>query len=155
MTRTRFEPLDREAFVFRLVELGSTFLPMGALLPLPEWFEPTTDDKDEGVRLGRPAGLSVWDKSLCSVGDAKAIRFYPGTPPDDVKAFGLRVGEVIRIGMRHERSLQVVSDPHPLEFLNGYEGHCRLEGLERPVGYPRPRHKELKVDLAGACEETF
>ena len=154
MPRKQFERLPDAAFVFRLAETGKSYLPPGVRLPNAELFEPSTEDKREGERRRRPAGVSVWDQALATVDQATAIRFAPADPPEGVRAFGLEVREVLTIGSIHNRQLEIVADPRPEEDGPGAEGHSLIEGLERPRGLPRPHHKNLLTDLIDASEEV-
>lgn len=153
MNRESFEPLADDATVFRLVEYGTKFLPPGARLPTLDLFEPTTRDKAQAKERGREPGVSVWDRSLTSVPQATTIRYARGTAPDDVRAFGLVVGEIRTVSHEYEREVDVVTDPLEEDRGPGAEGHSAIEGLKRPDGYQRKRHKAFLLDLADACSE--
>ena len=154
MNRESFEPLADDATVFRLVEYGTKFLPEGAQLPTSDLFVLTSRDKQQAEERGREPGVSVWDRSLTSVPQATALRYTPHAPPDDVRAFGLAVQAVRSFGRQYELAIDVVADPLEEDLGPGAEGHSAIEGLKRPDGYPRKRHKALLLDMAEACVEV-
>ena len=144
----RFSQLRPEARVFRLADPGGCFLPAGSVLPLPEWFRPTSADEAEGGKRGRPAGVSVWDDSLTTVDDAKQLADKPGA-----LAFRIGVGRCVAIGRGCERELAVVRDPLDEERpAPGWDGHSLIEGLQRPSGCPKKKQKALLSRLVEACE---
>ena len=154
MSRSLFEPLPDDAFVFRLAETGKLFLPRGALLPNAEFFHPSSEDEREAEKSGRSPGVSVWDRELTTVENAKRIRFSPGDLPDGVRAFGLLVKVVRSIGQKRAVAVDVVAVPLPPNNGPGADGHAHIEGLERKKGQPRLVIKGLRADLAEACEEV-
>ncbi len=89
----RFSSLPSDARVFRLADPGGCFLPAGSVLPLPEWFRPTSADEAEGKRRRRPAGVSVWEDSFTAVEDAKRLVDKSGA-----LAFGIGVGKCVAVG---------------------------------------------------------
>ena len=143
----RFSPVGDDRLVFRLVATGSTFLPPGAILPLPSWFEPSSGDVAEGAARGRVPGLSAWDQSLTSVEQARALTARP-----DQLAFGLRAQGIREVGQRFGRALAIVYDPlDQLAPGPGWEGHVLIEGLKRPPEQSRAVHKDCQVELARRC----
>lgn len=143
----RFSPVADDRMVFRLVATGSVFLPAGAILPLPIWFEPSSGDVAEGAARGRRPGLSAWDRSLASVEQACDLTQRPGQ-----LAFGLSAGAVREVGGRFGRALDIVYDP--LDALSpraGWEGHVLIEGLKRSPETARPAHKDCLIELARRC----
>ena len=154
MSRNLFEPLSDGVFVFRLAETGKSFLPKGARLPNADFFRPSTDDEEEAERIGRPPGLSVWDRGLTNLEDAKRIRFAPEDSRDRVRAFGLLVQTIKSIGMERRRELGVVAVPLPTEEGPGADGHAHIEGFARAPGESRPLIKGLRAALADACTEV-
>ena len=154
MSRNLFEPLPDVAFVFRLAETGKSFLPKGARLPNANFFRPSTDDEEEAKRIGRPPGLSVWDRGLTNVEDAKRIRFAPEDSQGGVRAFGLLVQTIKSIGLERRRELGVVAVPQPTEVGPGADGHAHIEGLARAPRESRPLIKGLWTALSDACTEV-
>ena len=151
MSRQRFEPLPVGAFIFRITERGKRFLPPDAKLPLPDFFRPTSKDEEQGASLDRPAGLSVWDRELCSVENAKKIVFLPDSHPEEVQAFGLTVEMTKKIGKANSAPLDVVAFPYPPEKGPGAAGHAHVEGLARPPGASKKQYKALRLALADSC----
>lgn len=147
----RFTPLDGRDEVFRLaVEGQKVFLPYGAALPLPEWFQPTKEDEAEGVVRGRVPGLSVWNCARTGTADAARIRWGEAVP-DGVRAFAIGVDRVREIGEREGRRLDVVADPLDPSDGEGADGHALIEGLKRPDGTPRAAHRQLLTVLVAGC----
>lgn len=156
MTRQQFEPLSDTDRVFRLVDQGSSFFPLGARLPLHSWLEPSSADKAEGETRGRRPGLSVWDSQLTRVDQASAVRRREARAPDAAScAFELGVGDVRSCGASQPaRDVDVVTDPlDPSECGPGAEGHALVEGLARPAGMPRAEHKMFLDRLIACCVE--
>ena len=146
----RFSPLPDEAFIFRLVDPGSRFLPADAQLPIPDWFEPSSTDKEEGERRGRNPGLSVWDQAGASVENARHL-----TGRANGIAFGLSVDDCKRIGQSYERVLSVVADPLDARAPTpGWDAHSLVEGLKRPPHVERRVHKDLLAELAHSCQKV-
>ena len=154
MTRSPFEHLPDDSFVYRLAETGKSFLPKGARLPNAEFFRPSSEDERESEKTERPPGVSVWDRELTAVEHAKRIRFSPGDPPDEVRAFGLLVKVIRSIGRRRNVAVDVVAAPLPPENGPGAEGHAHIEGLARKKGQSRLVIKGLRAELAEACIEV-
>ena len=143
----RFSPVPGENVVFRLVDENSTFLPAGAQLPLPAWFNPSTTDIDEGKARGRQPGFSVWNQAVASVEQVKVLV----TRPDSL-AFGLEAAAVREVGKAHQRALEVLADPaDSLKPGAGWDAHTVIEGLQRPEGLARPAQKDLQSALAAQC----
>jgi hypothetical protein len=153
MARVPFMPLPAAAFVFRLAEIGKRFLPEDAVLPLSDFFIPSSEDRRQAGDRGRSAGVSVWDLALTTVVQAESIRFNPDTPSGAVRAFGLHVGTARDIGRACGKEIDVVADPLPGERGPGAEGHSLIEGLERKGG-PRPEYRRMLDRLVSACEEV-
>ncbi len=153
MSRSQFDPLPDDAFVFRLAETGKSFLPKGARLPNAGFFRPSSEDEKEAERTGRPPGVSSWDRELTSVEDAKRIRFLPKDPPEGVRAFGLLVQTIRDVGLERDNELDVVAVPRPVEQGPGAVGHAHIEGLARKPGQARPQIKGIRASLADACTE--
>lgn len=146
----RFSPVPDPAFIFRLVEPESHFLPADAELPLPRWFEPSSGDVEEGARRGRPPGLSVWNRDLVAV---EGVRRLVGRPR--AKAFGLTVERCKAIGQGHQRALAVVADPlDEHQPTPGWDAHGLIEGLKRPPAVSRQAHLDLLTELSRACQQV-
>lgn len=151
--RKQFEPLPESAFVFRLAETNSMFIPEGARLPNAELFTPSSKDKEEAKKRGRPPGVSVWDRDLTTVEQARTIRYWPNEPPDGIRAFSLNVGFVRGVGKQFDRQIDVVADPESQEKGPGASGHSLIEGLKRPPDQSRKLFKDIWATLAGACKD--
>jgi hypothetical protein len=146
----RYSPLADGAFIFRLADPGSQFLPMDAELPLPRWFEPSSGDVAEGEKRGRPPGLSVWDKQYATVEDARQLLGRPQSA-----AFGMSVAGCKLISQTHKREIAVVSDPLDEQAPKlGWEAHALIEGLKRPPGTTRQAHLDLLTELAQSCQKA-
>ena len=141
----RFTPLNDEALVFRLAT--PAFVPEGARLPLATWLRPTDADVAEGAARGRPAGLSSWDAERTTVAQAKAFL----SSAVNAIAYSMRCGAVRRVGVQFKRNLDVVADPRDDDQRPGWEGHCLIEGLERPKGSTKKDQLDLSVGLLDAC----
>lgn len=144
----QFAPLSDEAEVFRLARVGSRFLTRDQILPLPEWLIPSTGDREEGVRRGRPAGLSVWDRERTSLQQAKSFLTGEG----DVRGFVIPIREARTVAERHSRQLAFVRDSIcPRDPREGCDGHSLIEGLERPHGVLKTANKDLLSSLRDCC----
>jgi hypothetical protein len=144
----RFSELPDSAFIFRLVNPNSHFLPAGIELPLPGWFEPSSGDVEEAAGRGRRPGLSVWNKHQAEVEQVKQLLARP-----DAMAFGLIVHDCKQIGQRHERELTVVADPADQHApAPGWDAHSLIEGLKRPAEVTKQAHRDLLTDLSRACQ---
>ncbi len=153
MSSPLFESLRDDARVFRLAETGSQFLPEDARLPTYGIFQPSTADIAEGKELGREPGISVWDEAFSTVLQAAAIWYDNEDYPEGVKAFALVVDTIRSLGAEFERTVDVVASPISDDTRPGADGHCAIEGLQRPNGYPKKQHKALLLGLADACVE--
>jgi len=147
----RYTSVDGDAQVFRLVYVGGVHLPASATLPLPHWLRPTTEDVEEGKRIGRPPGLSTWDAGVTT--KTQAAAFLHNATPTPWKAFQTRVGAVRDLACKRVRSLDVLTDP--LDDLRpGAEGHCRIEGLQRPTGMLKRTQDSFLVDMVSLFSEV-
>jgi hypothetical protein len=143
----QFSPLPEEGRVFRLAVRGSGFLPADAVLPLPAWLEPTKRDVEEATQRGRRPGLSVWDEAFTRTDEARVVSGRP-----DGIAFDLAVQDCRETGQRHDREIDVVADPLDDRAPEaGWEGHALIEGIKRPPGVDRQRHKDMLLDLISCC----
>ncbi len=142
-----FAPLPAAALFYRLAERGTTFLPKGAVLPDPLWFRPTSEDVEEAAERGRVPGLSVWDRALTEVAEARVLARKPRG-----SGFGMTVARAKALGAEAEMSLGVVRDALYQESPKpGWDGHALLEGLHRPAGAPKQRYRDLRASLAEVC----
>lgn len=151
--RSRYSTLPGGAFVFRLVRRGGGHLPEGHVLPKREWLEPDDEDKREAVVSKREPGLSVWDRDLTTTTQAWAHRGV-APPTSEHQAFGAPVETVVAVAAGHERLVDVVADPIQPPVLAGWEGHSLVEGLARPQGTPKLRHRDFLDDLVLKMEPT-
>ncbi|MCP4602835.1 MAG: hypothetical protein GY847_20345 [Proteobacteria bacterium] len=147
MTRVLFEPLPSTAFMFRLAETGKHFLPEKDPPLLPDSFRPSSQDEKEGEENNRPPGVSVWDRELTTLAEAKRIRFMPKQPPKGVRAFGLTVASIREKGQAWDTHLDVVAAPYPASIGPGAAGHSHIEGLMRQPGKEKRVIRELRLAL--------
>ena len=158
--RKRYEALNDENVVARNVKMHGGFLPLGHLLPKPEWLEPTKDDVAAAARSDRPPGLSVWDYELASHQDAC---WWRDVDPTEYKSFRAAVSELRGVAARHDRPLSIVGDPLETEGVPRLEaedsptqarlrkaalGHSLVEGIKRPTGASKKDHKNFREELA-------
>lgn len=138
-------------------------MPIGHLLPIPEWLEPTHKDVEEANRVGRAPGLSVWDKAVTSFRQACLWR---RVNPTVERAFAAQVRTVRGVGEKYARQLDVVADPLDVgepdraEIVNAAEadardqlvqsaqGHSLVEGIKRPNGLTKIHHRSFREELA-------
>jgi hypothetical protein len=101
----------------------------------PTWQElaPSEADKQDALTRDGPVRVSVWDAQLTTIAAAKAFRSR------STIVLSAQVSAVVAVGAR-----EVVYDPLPMPEAarEGADGHCGIEGLERPPGEPRPRWKD-------------
>ena len=155
MSRDIYDSLLDEAFVYRLAETGSAFLPKGENFPNASLFRPSSMDEKESATSGRPPGVSVWDRQLTCVNDASRIRYSPKEPPEGIRAFGLTVQRIREIAREREHHLAVVAVPLSPSLGEGANGHAHIEGLKRERGQSRNMMKGLRADLIHACVEVL
>jgi len=144
MLPARGTDLAEEKTVFRLIREDGRFIPPGARVPNGAAFEPSDDDKQEAQATNTPVRVSCWDTDLTTVGQAKSLR--PDRGP--TLPFGLRVSDLVEIRKIMEPRLRVVSDPLDPPKGAGSEGHCGIEGLDRPTGGDKKRHKAKLDEVA-------
>jgi hypothetical protein len=101
----------------------------------PTWQElaPSEADKQDALTRNGPVRVSVWDAQLTTIAAAKAFRSR------STIALSAQVSGVVAAGAR-----DVVYEPLPPSDAAkaGADGHCGIEGLERPPNEPRPSWKE-------------
>ncbi len=156
----RYDDLPAETSVFRSVRTGGGFLPIGHVLPKPEWLEPTKEDVAEAQQSGRSPGLSVWDVAVASHEDAC---WWRGAEPHEQRSFQASVERIVEIGEKHSRTLSVVGDalatkdeprlaaledPAKARLIEAASGHSLIEGIKRPTGTSKLDHKSLREELA-------
>ena len=118
----------------------------GAIRALPSDFELSTADRKAAEETGRPALLSVFERSRTSVPEARAI-----TGKADAAVFQLMIEQVVQLPVPGQgEKLAVRRDPlaPPADQLPGADGHCGIQGLNRPSSVPRAHYKELRSQLA-------
>ena len=143
----RFEAVEDEVKVFRLVRRIKDHFPPDIPKPLPRAFALTPADYQEGEARQHPPMLSIWDTNRTSIEQAIAIRArLSNSPPDTTQqALGWNVGTLVGFG------LDVVSDPlDPALAGAGAEGHCGIQGLcERTKS--KQEVKVLRSKMADTC----
>ena len=136
-----------EQLVFRLIrEDVSRFIPQGQSGFNGEAFTPSDTDKKDADELGTPVRVSVWETTVTTVEQARAFR--GGMP---CRAFRLQVSEVLSVRAKWPNEaarLRVVHDPLPKGDGPGADGHCGIEGLDRPPGVGRLVFKAIRDELA-------
>lgn len=142
---TPFTEVDSGDVVVRLVLLTDAFIPPGARLPTRKAFDASTDDKDEARRLGRPVAVTVWNRRYTTVPQARALM----RSEKERAAFGLRVGDVSALGtIGGQRCMRVIASPLTPPEGPGSDGHCGIEGCDRPPQRPRIEHNGMLDVLA-------
>lgn len=165
--RSRYAPLAPTTGVLRLAQRGKDYFPAGVEKPLPKWLEPTTEDKQEAQRSGRPAGLSVWDVALSTPASAC---WFGNRSPADQESFVALASVIIATGVANQRTLAVVADPlpHPetdprwpsldevtrAGLVEAAEGHSLIEGIARPSGVSKTAHAALLDALCGSFHSS-
>jgi hypothetical protein len=149
----RYWPLADEAVVVRLANAQSSFLPATAVLPLPQWLEPTHQDIEEAQKSGRPPGITVWDASLTNVEQARLLSGKP-----EGRAFAAQVTSCKKVAADHARQIAIVADPVDEKKPSpGWEGHALIEGLRRPAGLNNGKklQQDFLTDLIGMFREVL
>ena len=117
----------------RLLKPNSEKLPPGHRLPTWKAYEPSSTDKDDAKKRSGPVRVSVWDRECTTIPQAKIMA---GPAYEVARSFELTdaaVADVARSTSRPE--LKVVPDPlDELVGQPGADGHCGIEGCERPSG---------------------
>jgi hypothetical protein len=144
MLPVRGTELAEDKTVFRLIREDGRFVPPGARVPNGAAFEPSDYDKQEAKATDTPVRVSCWDTDLTTVGQAKSLR--PDRGP--TLPFGLHVSDLVEIRKTTESRLRVVSDPLDPPRGAGSEGHCGIEGLDRPTGGDKKLHKAKLDEVA-------
>jgi hypothetical protein len=137
--------------VFRLVRLiPPRFVPEGKPGINGEDFAPSSDDKNDAKETNQPVRISVWETELTTVAEARSFRNVGET-----LAYRLHVSSVIELRAQFQdvAGLRVVADPLLNCTKAGADGHCGIEGLERPLNGSRKRYKELRDELALKAEK--
>lgn len=132
--------------VFRLAKVKEDFPPDSPKLKSIH-LELSTRDRLHAERTAHPPLLSVFDVERCTVGQARTIH---GGDTESL-AFGFEVVAVRKVRIEEGvLTLRVLRDPlePPDSDLPGAEGHCGIEGLERPLGVPKMLYRELRTRLA-------
>lgn len=116
----------------------------------PDDFTPSTEDKRVAQESGKPVLLSVFDCKRTTVPQCLEIReLLPGTP-----VFNLLISEIKKIETpARDGFLRVVEDPLPSPWnaLPGADGHCGIQGVDRPSGCPRRDYRAVLsrlIDIA-------
>ena len=125
-------PVPRDREVLRTPVPPKDFTPDGWK---PTWqeFAPSEADKQDAVNRNGPVRVSVWDAQLTTIAAAKAFRSRITI------VLSAQVSAVVTAGAR-----DAVYEPLPMPNAakEGADGHCGIEGLERPSGESRPSWKE-------------
>lgn len=139
------QELDPESEVLRVVRVKTMFIPEGAMLPTLEAFRPSREDEEEAKERGKPVRVSVWNKQLTTIEEAKGFR----NTEDPLRVFGSLAGAIKEVGLNfNEIRIRVVADPLEPHLGSGAIGHCGIEGLDRLPGSAKVRHKELLDEIA-------
>jgi hypothetical protein len=138
------DDLDRGLTVLRLAPNVHPFVPAGQPGVTGDAFHPSPADEEEAKELGQPIRLSVWETQLTTTAQARLIHGRL-----DTIAVTLGVADVLDIREKMAVALlRVVWDPLPPERGSGANGHCGIEGLDRPPGTPRPVYRAIWDELA-------
>jgi hypothetical protein len=144
------DELDESREVLRLVPDALPFVPPGQPGVNGEAFVPSTADKKEAEQRQQPVRVSVWDTQRTTLAQARQIHGR-----SDTIVVVLGVVDIVQI--RAELSaprLRVVWDPRAPEDGPGADGHCGIEGLDRPREVPRPVHKAIWDELARRARQV-
>lgn len=129
----RYDPLNPEAVVFRLVKRSvKAFYPDPLQdFPTSSAFQPSSDDKQEAQARNRTPAISTWTTSRTNVREACAIR---GASPADFGVLYLTVADITAI-QTTDGPLLAYADPlEPPDIgasLPGSDGHSAIEGHAR------------------------
>ncbi len=140
-----FERLNETAVVTRLVTLNNVFIPPGAKFPVGAAFYPSSGDKAEAARRGRPVTVSVWDRAWASAEQAQAFR-----PGATCRPYLLQAS---RLRSTHQQ-IDVVADPHEDRNLEGWQGHSGITGLERER-YANKNDWKAVMERVAACAYDY
>ena len=72
-----FSLVDNGDAVVRFVPAKDAFIPPGAKFPSRKAFEPSTEDKEEALQLGRPVAISVWNRRHTTIAEARTLILPP------------------------------------------------------------------------------
>lgn len=153
MTRACFEAVVDDCKVFRLAEVGKPCFPATSDLPFPEFFVPSSEDRREAVARGRRVTLSVWDRELTTVEQARRLRWGDGAGDHETRAFAFAAAAVREIGVAEQLPIDVVDDRHEEAAEGpGAVGHCAILGLdsEEKAG-TKVQYRSARHALSRAC----
>lgn len=136
----------------RLLKPGTAKLPAGHTEPDWEAFLPSTDDKEDAKKNSHPIRVSVWSREKTTIPQAREIMGLDAT----ARAFAITDDTVARIAAATKRpELRIVPDPRPeLKGRPGGDGHCGIEGCERPAGEQKTLWKDRLLVLARCCRDV-
>jgi len=136
---------------FKFSPVAGTFVPAGQSPQNGTLFTPSTNDKEDAKKRGTNVRVTVWDRALTTVEQAKTI-YSRYSQHQEVVAYGLALVDVMTIKKlcKNER-LRIVHDPLPVNEGPGHDGHCGFEGLNRQPNENKKAHKTLLDELAQRC----
>lgn len=143
-----YSVVDDDAVVLRFVPKKDDFIPPNARLPTRKAFEPSSDDLEEARALRKPVAVSVWNRQLTSVAQARVLM----ASDRERAVYQLRVAAIHAIGkVGNEKRLRVTARPFIPSTGPGSDGHCGIEGCDRPPGRSRKEHTAMLDKLADCC----
>lgn len=153
MTSAEFSPLPDPAEVFRLAEVGKGYFPDPSKLPLPDFFAPSTEDRAEAAARHRRVALSVWNREITAVAQARRIRWGEAADAHETRTFLLEAAAVREVGRALALPLDAVRDPHDDAVEGpGASGHCAILGLDSAEqAGPKAAYKQARRTLAESC----
>jgi hypothetical protein len=143
----------RDGRVLRLIPKDNAqFVPLGSKLPTWLALKPHPNDEAEAEAKRTHVRVSVWDLDITQVADAQAHRGKPGL------AYKANVAELLEEAVRHSLGHAVAVFPAPCtpedhsQALQGCEGHCGIEGLDRRSGPLKDAWRDMLTELARLFE---
>lgn len=131
--------------ILRLPKPPKDFVP-DRYRPSSQEFLPSTADKEDAAKNGHPVRISVWDETLTSVEQARALRNGPSIVLRGMVAEVLSAGAsaVVYEALQPPDSERPGADGHA-----GIEGIPRREGDETRAAETRVEHRDRLAAIAG------
>ena len=140
-----------EGRVFRLIRISARFPPESDK-PRVDDFEPSSADKARAATKGISVLVSVFDCDRTTVAEGRVIR---GPSPEGYLAFKIDIADIRNKRIPGSRDyLRIYEDPldPPESNMPGADGHCGIDGLERPPQAQRQAFKNLRAALCDCAD---